>query len=71
MNKSTEENSEFLRRYTYYDGNKDKEHIVSEFKKPLKQKYEMDKYFEKIIKLPVVNEIYSLSLFDNYFQKIS
>lgn len=34
-------------------------------------KFLNSKYFEKIIKLPVVNEIYSLSLFDNYFQKIS
>ncbi len=37
------------RRYSYYEKNKDKDHIVSEFKKPLKQKYEMDKLFEKII----------------------
>jgi len=42
-------NSKLSRRYTYYDGDKDKEHIISEFKKPLKQKYEMDKFFEKII----------------------
>jgi ubiquinone/menaquinone biosynthesis C-methylase UbiE len=41
--------TEFSRKYTYYDGNKDKEHIVTEFKKPLKQKYEMDKNLEKII----------------------
>jgi SAM-dependent methyltransferase len=37
------------RRYTYYDGDKDKDHIISEFQKPLEQKYEMDKIFEKII----------------------
>lgn len=37
------------RGYTYYDGEKDKEHIISEFKKPLKKKYEMDKFLEKII----------------------
>ena len=42
-------NSELSRRYTYYNGDKDKERIISEFKKPLKQKYEMDKLFEKII----------------------
>ena len=42
-------NSELSRRYTYYNGDKDKEHIISEFKKPLKQKYEMDKFLEKMI----------------------
>ncbi len=37
------------RRHTYYDGDKDKDRIISEFKKPLYLKYEMDKFLEKII----------------------
>ena len=42
-------NSEISRRYTYWHEDDDKNYQISEFKKPLQQKYEMDKLFEKII----------------------
>lgn len=78
MKKSIKENSKSLRRYTYYDGNKDKEHIVSEFKKPLKQKYEMDKYFEKIIlphvkskKLEVLDACCGIGQISHYIHQIN
>lgn len=37
------------KRYIYHDGEKDKDRIIAEFKKPLRSKYEMDKLLEKII----------------------
>ena len=40
------------KRYIYHDGEKDKDRIIAEFKKPLRSKYEMDKLLEKIISIP-------------------
>ena len=44
------------RKYVYYDNEKDKEHILHEFKKPLEKKYEMDKILEKIIRPHIENK---------------
>lgn len=78
MNKFTKEDLESLRRYTYYDGDKDKDHIISEFKKPLKQKYEMDKYFEKIIfphikskKLKILDACCGIGQISHYMRQIN
>jgi len=35
--------------YIYHDGDKDKNRILSEFRKQLPQKYEMDKILESLI----------------------
>ena len=72
------EKSEFFRNYTYYDEDKDKDHIISEFKKPLKQKYEMDKFLEKIISPYIKTKNYQIldaccgiGQISNYLYKIN
>lgn len=66
------------KKYNYYIGGYDKRDIIARCKKQLKQKYEMDKFLEKIItpyikskELRILDACCGIGQLSNYLSKIS
>ena len=66
------------RRYTYYEGNKDKEHVIDSYLKCVREKRRLDDYFEKIItpyiqskELEILDACCGIGYISNFLSEIS